>query len=152
MTNKLLNKKALLGFNLFEIYANFLLSLQKIYHNELTSIHGEEINSWIEVEDKKIIDPSSFTECKISEEVDEIYFQLPNRKTSIRICVSYGETDAASLDLVVGDKETYFSNYMGNSKPPTSALFLPKVIEVAKEWLDKGSMNEFAKKHFKRNY
>ena len=151
MAKQFLSKQALLECSLPEIYANFLISLQKYYQSQLTSNLEEKVNSWIAV-DGKIVDLSSFTRCEISEEDDEIYFQLPNHKTSIRLCVSNGETDATSLDLMVGDGETYFSSYMGNSKPPTSALFLPETIEAAKEWLHEGSMNEFAQKHFKRNY
>lgn len=160
MTNtqadKLMTKEEVLAFNMWATYWNFLNSLEKAFSDELEANLKNKsflLSSWIE-------STGFFNENGQSQrdnpECEEIYFQLQNHKSAIRIVVGLGKTNEAYLDLIEDEEGEGKSFSPGNHlaeecRTDIKDVFSPESIEAAVEWLEKGTLTEFAKKNFKED-
>lgn len=146
---QLLEKEQLLKVNLWDLYWQFIQSIQAIYKAELQKkIPGEEIIAELGV-----------TGCFFGPngeavgdhpELEEIYFKIEGRQKSVRLAISLANVQKTQLQLVVGDDETYY--YPKDENFSLSMLFQEEFVQVATDWLRRSWLNEFGNDNFQQNY
>ena len=139
-----MNKEQVLSTDLWAIYWNFLKSLQEVYKQELQQklLNETDLNSWIK--SMRFFDRKGQAGCD-NPELEEVYFQITNHKSKIRICIDYAHTKDANLELVRDRKPCYF-HLKGEHN--TKLIFLPEVILAAVLWLKDGRLDEQGIKYF----
>lgn len=147
-----MDKDQLLIFNLWKLYWQFLTSLQSLYLDEIQEkLNRKDIISKI-VSMRNFFDENGTLDMKgDGPELEEIYFQIPNHKTCVRICISHGYTQGAYLDLLISEEGSeYYSkaNYSPEFIPDIRDLFNKEDILIACEWLDSGTISDEAKQVF----
>ncbi len=149
--NLIENKEQLMSANTWERYWSYLTFLRSFFKLELMKQKG------IDEIDSRIGSINGFFNQKGEvkhdyPELEEIYFQIPNHRTSVRICITSAHTETPKLELVSGglDHHYYMLDEKSSYKGDVGFLFLNEVIEMVVMWLTLGHLNDFGKSHFKK--
>jgi len=143
MTAKqLMDKNQVLEFDLWVIYWNYLLSLQETFKQELqTKLRDNEIESWVESVNDFFKEGNN--RKGIAPQLEEIYFQLRDQTTSVRICVDFGNAPKIHVELVE-DKQTDVHYRLREGFYGSNNVFSGEMIEIAAEWLKEAVISDSA--------
>lgn len=142
MTQKLMSKDEVLGFDLWAIYWNYLLSLQEAFKKELQAKLGDiEIETWI-ISYADFLDTATGKTLSDFPELEEIHFRLCNHISSVRIGVSYANTPMIDLEFVENTTEGEDDHYYVNDKHHSAnRVFSNEMISAASEWLKEATIS-----------
>ena len=155
MESKALTRQELATFNLWATYWNALVSLQKLYKEELEKkLPGVEIDTHIQSingffgSDGEVLNDYP--------QLEDLYFQILSNRISVRISVSYGCIDRCSLELVKDTtNNTYYSQKQKEEAVENGsaieAIFSDDLLLVAADWLKEQQLNQYASENFESN-
>ena len=143
MSTKLLSKNEVRNFNLWTEYYKYLLSLQAAIKDHVQKKLGNdvEVDSWIESLDHFFNKSGQTTdESPESPLLEEIYFNLPNYLSKVRICITSGNTTEPQIELVKDKRQPNYPCLKDEFCKTADVLSKDMILTMA-EWLRKGHIS-----------
>lgn len=133
--------------DIHEIYCDFILSLKKFFKTEIEKVTHLEVYSWLSCG----MPNSSKEEEKelITYDLDDLFFRIPNRRSSVVLSFADLCTSKVSLFLAMGEGDNAFQySHKNNEKLELKNVFSSEIISTICHWLLDGELNEAELKIF----